>query len=436
MKDAIGRGATTVADQALSSVTNFAVALVVARELGARELGAFSVGFATYLIALAASRALATDPLMIRFSGIDTYERRRADGASVGAALMVGLVAGGCCAIAAVALAEPLRGTLFALALVMPGLLLQDAWRFVFFSRGRPSAAVANDGCWALVQIGLMALVIAGTRGSAALFLGAWGLAAGTAGLVGCAQARLLPSRAGARAWLRVNRRLSLPLLGEYATNFAGIYAAIFLVAALRGLAAAGSLRAALTLVGPLSVMFLGLCAAGVAEGVRLLRHRPERLAPAMRGLSAFQGVVAISWTIVLMLAPDDLGRLLLGQNWARAQEVLLPVALYVLATGLTLGAVCGLRALGATRTSFRARLALVPATVLGCVGGTIVYGARGAAIGLACANAIGVVVWWAVFTAASRRLREPNAVRLGSELPAAPTPDSCLTPAVAGGAG
>ena len=57
-----------VADQALSSLTNFAVAILVARSLGTEELGAFSIAFATYLIAVNASRGLATDPLVVRYS--------------------------------------------------------------------------------------------------------------------------------------------------------------------------------------------------------------------------------------------------------------------------------------------------------------------------------------------------------------------------------
>ena len=45
----VGRLSWGVADQALSSLTNFAVGIVVARSLGIRELGAFSIAFATYL---------------------------------------------------------------------------------------------------------------------------------------------------------------------------------------------------------------------------------------------------------------------------------------------------------------------------------------------------------------------------------------------------
>ena len=47
-----------IADQALSSVTNFAVVIYVARTLGAAQLGAFSLAYVTYGFMLNAYAAL------------------------------------------------------------------------------------------------------------------------------------------------------------------------------------------------------------------------------------------------------------------------------------------------------------------------------------------------------------------------------------------
>ena len=49
-----------IADQAVSSLTNFAVNIVIARELGAEQYGAFALVYVTYGFALQASRGLAT----------------------------------------------------------------------------------------------------------------------------------------------------------------------------------------------------------------------------------------------------------------------------------------------------------------------------------------------------------------------------------------
>ena len=67
-----------IADQAISSITNFAVSIYVARSLGDVQFGAFSLAYITYPFVLNASRGLATDPLMVRFSSVSLKAWRRA----------------------------------------------------------------------------------------------------------------------------------------------------------------------------------------------------------------------------------------------------------------------------------------------------------------------------------------------------------------------
>ena len=78
----------------MSSITNFAVNIYIARTLGAVQYGAFSLAYVTYGFALNASRGLATDPLLVRFSGTDVPTWRRAVANCTGTAATVGLVAG------------------------------------------------------------------------------------------------------------------------------------------------------------------------------------------------------------------------------------------------------------------------------------------------------------------------------------------------------
>ncbi len=93
---AVRRVGWGVADQAVSSLTNFAVSIYVARTLGAAQLGAFSLAYVTYGFALNASRGLATDPLMVRFSGKDLPTWRRSVASCAGTAAIVGVAAGIC----------------------------------------------------------------------------------------------------------------------------------------------------------------------------------------------------------------------------------------------------------------------------------------------------------------------------------------------------
>src|SRR5436190_9044601 len=112
-----------VADQAVSSLTNFAVTIYVARALGAIQFGAFSLAYVTYGFALNASRGLATDPLMVRFSGTDLPTWRRAVASCTGAAAVVSLAAGACVLGVAALLDGPTRLAFLALGLTLPGLL-------------------------------------------------------------------------------------------------------------------------------------------------------------------------------------------------------------------------------------------------------------------------------------------------------------------------
>src|SRR6516225_4622701 len=85
-----------VADQGMSSLSNFAVNIYIARTLGAVQYGAFSLAYVTYGFALNASRGLATDALLVRFSGTNLPTWRRAVSSCTGTATVVGLVTGAC----------------------------------------------------------------------------------------------------------------------------------------------------------------------------------------------------------------------------------------------------------------------------------------------------------------------------------------------------
>src|SRR4029453_9730633 len=109
-----------VADQALSSLTNFAVGIYIARSLATEDFGAFSLVFATYVLALNASRGLATDPLVVRYSGADVTSWRRVVAKSAGVAITVGLVAGACCVVVGLLLAGSTRAAFVALGITLP----------------------------------------------------------------------------------------------------------------------------------------------------------------------------------------------------------------------------------------------------------------------------------------------------------------------------
>src|SRR5438105_1328883 len=108
-----------VADQAMSSISNFAVNIYIARTLGAVQYGAFGLAYVTYGFALNASRGLATDPLLVRFSGTDIPTWRRAITRCTGTAFTVGLTTGAIILTIAALLSGTTRMAFLALGLTL-----------------------------------------------------------------------------------------------------------------------------------------------------------------------------------------------------------------------------------------------------------------------------------------------------------------------------
>jgi O-antigen/teichoic acid export membrane protein len=97
----------------------------------------------------------------------------------------------------------------------------------------------------------------------------------------------------------------------------------------------------------------------------------------------------------LLLLLPESLGVQLLGVSWQPASELLLPVTITVAGNGFWVGALIGLRALGAASRSLRAQGFSSAVYLVGALGGAAVAGVAGAAWGSAAATLIAACVWW-----------------------------------------
>ena len=395
-----------VADQALSSVVNLTVGALVARAVSPASFGAFGLVFSTYLIVLGALRALVSEPLVVRFSARETEEWRPATRAATGSALVLGVAVGVGCVLVGSATGGVFGQALLALGVVLPGLVLQDTWRFAFFAAGRGRSAFVNDLAAASALPALV--VLSETTHSVGLLVLAWGAAGSCAALVGALQARLAPAPLAGPSWIRSQRDLAFPYLGEFAALGAG-EAALFGVAGLAGLAAAGALRAGQILVGPLRVLFLGVRLAAVPEGVRLLRDpRSSPRAAAVR-LSAGLAGAALAWGALLTLLPSTLGESLVGRSWSEARHVMVPLCLAMAGTGAVTGALVGLRALAAARRSLLARVLVTPFVVAATIAGAAVAGAPGTAWAVAAVTWLSLALWWRQFLAALAERRQPR---------------------------
>lgn len=389
----VGRLSWGLADQAVCSMTNFAVGIYVARSLGLAAFGVFSLAWVTYGVVLSVSRGLATDPLVVRFSGVEVASWRAAAARSSGTALGVGAAVGAVCLVAGFAFGGRGGHAFAGLGVVLPALLLQDAWRFSFFAAGTGKKAFANDLLGGLALI--PAMVVAARVGSVAAFVLAWGGAAAVAAGYGCLQTGIRPQVSGVREWLRDHRDLGYRYLVENVGVSGAAQLRAYGLGAIVGVGAVGVIRGSELLLGPFLAVLMGLSLVTVAEAARVLRQAPHRLRAFCLVLGGGQAAAALLWGAALLLVPDRAGELVLGDVWHSASELIVPATLGVAGASLGVGAASGLRALAAARRSLRCQLIASACYVSGGLGGAAVAGTVGSAWGVAAATVTGSAVWW-----------------------------------------
>lgn len=391
-----GRASWNLVDQVISSATNAVLSFVIARSVDAAAFGGFAVAFTVFSVVIGVSRAVGTSPLAIRFADAGPGSFRRATSSAVGFGVALGVGAGLGCVGVGIAIGGVTGQAMLALGVVLPALLAQDAWRFVFFAAGRPAAATLNDAVWAVVQVATVAAVLRAENPQVGWFLLAWGGAAAVAALVGVRQGQAWPRLQDARAWLADHRSLTGYLLAEFGTLqgfHQGAFAAIAVVGSLEAI---GALRGAQILLGPVTILAVAALSFTVPELARrrgkLDRRRWLQCAGAVSGACTILGL-AIG--VVCLAIPDAVGRQLLGDTWQATEAVLWPTIVGQVGAALPAGAGAALIAMGRAKATFSLNAFFGPALFLGGIGGVLLAGAPGAAWGFAAAFWVMVPFWW-----------------------------------------
>ena len=418
--DAWGLGRRTslgVVDQVVSSVTNFALNILVVSSVPTDAYGAFALVYALYFIFRGSIQALVAQPLLIRhtdqLSGVASEGQglRRTHELALGGALQISLLGSLILVAGATAVPDELAMSLLALALVLPGLLLQEVMRAVFLAQGRPGAAIAIDSAWAVAQLVLVGLLLSSGTAQVPWLVVAWGVSGGVSAVGAMALDSLWLRLRGAARWLVELRHLSLPFLGEIMTDLLAAQGVMIVLAAVAGLDEVGVFRSAQILFSPLSVLFMAGMTVGIPEAVRVLARAPRRFRSAVVIAGGSVTLAASVWCLIVIGLPDALGARFLGESWAGASSVLPQFSLYYLAAAAGLGALVGLRALAASRVSFAARaVGSVSGFLLGSIGASRA-GAAGAAVGLGVGMVTATALLWIGFRARSAEQRDPLVV-------------------------
>jgi O-antigen/teichoic acid export membrane protein len=404
-QSALRRVGWNLVDQVISSGTNAALSFLVARSVSSADFGGFAVAFTVFSLSTGVSRAVSTSPMGVRFTSVPPAEFALAAGASVGSAFALGVLTGLGCLVAGGLVGGAAGVALVALGVVLPGLLSQDAWRLVFFAEGRPKAAALNDAVWAVFQLGAVGALVVSGSASIGLLVGAWGLSAGAAAVLGLRQSAVRPRPTATVNWLRTHRNLTGYVLAEYVTLQGAQQAALLVIASVASLEAIGALRGAQVILGPITILSVGVYSFALPEFSR--RRSTLSIRGWLRGglaLSAFGIVAAVSWGSLFFVLPDSVGEALLGASWTGTQSVLLPSLVGMCGSAAAAGPGTLLLAMDRARVTFWGCTVLAFLLLTLGVGGVLIGGATGAAWGFAAAFCLMVVPWWTLLVREVRR--------------------------------
>lgn len=396
----------SIADQGLSSATNFLVTFAVARYAGAEDFGYFSLAYTAMLVVLAITRGLVATPYMIEQSDGGTGRVPvSAARAAMGAACAVGLAGG--LLVAALLPLVPLTGRalMIASAVVLPVVVVQDTARFVLLAASRARSAAGIDAVWAgslMLALIMWAQTDGGLTASVAMAL--WG---------GGAAASLLP--VARDRWARPDVRGSRLFLADVASSgwrFAvdnGLkvivrLAVLMYVASMLSIVAVGALRGAQEVLGVMRPLLVAFPTVLVPVGVRAARSGASRVRRICLGMSV--GLVGLvgAWCVVVMLAGGVVGPILLGQTWPSAQPAVPPTAVATMLAAMAVPFSFGLRALNSPEGAMRARLVSVGALAVAGWAGTLSGRVVDLAWALAGAELVTFIGAWVTFEAACRR--------------------------------
>jgi O-antigen/teichoic acid export membrane protein len=379
------RVAATGIDQCVSSASNFAVGVAVARVAGVAALGEYSIAYATWLVLAATHRALITDPMTID-NDVHRSDAPARIRAGLAAELALGVAASAVfVVIGAVLTISHQRGfgiAFIALAPWVPFLLVQDYWRWVSFMKASPRQALANDIVFDAVQVVAFVSLLLGGLHSVIAAIAAWGVGALAGTIYGLKQHSVRPAVRGGVQWIRQKWGLSKWLTLSSTTSFGATQLQAVLTAAFLGPAALGGLKAAQSLVsGPSLVLLQAGGSLGLPEASKGLERRGwrglRRVAHFVTAASAASvGLVAL----VVFLFGQRLLVLFYGHGFGRFAHVadLLAIA-YIIPT-FAHGAVLSLKATRQTReisklTFVTSTIAVVSVAIL-----VPVFGVAGAA--------------------------------------------------------
>ncbi|HEX9050430.1 MAG TPA: oligosaccharide flippase family protein [Anaeromyxobacter sp.] len=401
---AVRQGLTTVLDQGIVSVTNFATAIIIARGASKDALGLYSLGFGILLLATSVQSALVSVPYNVYCMRVPEGERARYSGDVLLHQVALSLLVAAAGAAAGYVLGTIRRGdelatVLVIVAVVAPLALAREFGRQMFFSRLRFTSALLLDVAVAVVQLG--GLLLLWRRGvlSARTAYAITGVAAAVAALLWAVRARpLLAVRPGKETLssFRKNWATGSWSLGASVLSVVAAQMYPWFIATSRGLGEVGTFAACTGIVAMTNPILIGMgnalsprithafSAGGIAAVQRMTRI----------ALAVFLAVMLVMCPLLFLLGGELLGHLY-GPSFASQGVTVGLLSVALVADWLSLPAHYALLVTDRAHVMLKANVLVV--VVNATVGFALVtiFSAPGAALGLLAGNALATAFKW-----------------------------------------
>jgi O-antigen/teichoic acid export membrane protein len=367
----------------LFAIASLVFAVSIARASTVDEFGSFAFAMTVYLFANGIIRATITETTLsaIPNRGVlrDGFQR----------AVLVSFVTSVVFLIVGSLWSMPF---IFVLGLCLPGIIALDYVRLTNALINDPRIAIALGMVWAaaVLALGLAVFFIPVPAISAFAF---WGATGALMGIVAAVHGGLpwMP------AWRRDARgtRNAIWFGADYIAGSGGSLLTTALLGGVFGPTILAALRGAGTILGPANLLSTTTRSLSLPylTRARLLGPRHEFRRAVVAATVSMSFVAPL--LVVMVLIPPHIGTALLGQTWAVAAQVLIPLSLESL---LSLGggvAAAGHRSRQAGSHSFFLRLFPAIARPIVIIYFAIQGGIQGAAWAMAGLALVNLVIWW-----------------------------------------
>ncbi len=408
----IRSGLLAVIDQGLTSGSNFACSVLLARWMSADQYGAFALAFALFLLFATVYQCVVLEPMSVfggsRYAGaLRGYIRSLTSLHTVATLIvagLVGLVALGCWIVVP---NTPSTGAFLGLSIAAPFILLLWLARRALYFRRSPSQAAIASSIYCVLLLGGLAVCWHFGRLTPLAALAVMGAASGT--VAAASLARLwsaLPSGGGAPSAaeaLHEHWRYGKWALASSVASWVPTYIYFPLLANFGSLARTAELRAVINFAAPLSqlqaafsLLLLPWAAAAVLRsGGRVIRSLAARLTVA----ALLTG--SLYWAVLIACGHWVFATLYMGKYLA-AQHLLPLTAVASILWTATFGSSLLLRAMNRPNLTFASNALAAGLSMLIGIPAAIRFGVSGALVGISISDALALalMLWniWQLF--------------------------------------